>query len=112
MADRVCAKFVSKKIRKVRWQPPVTFGRHNPECFVTGSWDDEVSHINYSIIYYTGHIFVFFLVYIFFISSPQQNEVSFWNTIQPNEQNIDPVLVSTVPVSGDVNDIAVSGQIM
>nr|SVE80190.1 EOG090X0844 [Daphnia magna] len=51
MADRVCAKFVSKKIRK-------------------------------------------------------QNEVSFWNTIQPNEQNIDPVLVSTVPVSGDVNDIA------
>lgn len=65
MADRVCAKFVSKKIRKVRWQPPVTFGRHNPECFVTGSWDDEVSHINYSIIYYTVHIFVFFLVYFF-----------------------------------------------
>ncbi len=42
MAETVCAKFVSKKIRKVRWQHPAAFGRPNPEYFVTGSWDDEV----------------------------------------------------------------------
>ena len=43
MVEKVCAKFVSKKIRKVRWQRPAAFGHPNPEYFVAGSWDDEVS---------------------------------------------------------------------
>lgn len=107
MVERVCAKFVSKKIRKVRWQRPAAYGHHNPQYFVTGSWDDEVSYTNYSATYFRLHVLFSFS---FFLCFPQQNEVSLWNTNQPNEQNIDPVLVSTVPVSTDVNDIAVSCQ--
>lgn len=42
MTETICAKFVSKKIKKVRWQHPAAFGRPNPEYFVAGSWDDEV----------------------------------------------------------------------
>ncbi|XP_046653277.1 lysine-specific demethylase 8-like [Daphnia pulicaria] len=76
MVETVCAKFVSKKIRKVRWQRPAAFGRPNPEYFVAGSWDDE------------------------------QNEVSLWNTVSPDEQNNDPIQVSTIPVTSDVNDIS------
>nr|SVE94309.1 EOG090X0844 [Simocephalus serrulatus] len=76
MTETICAKFVSKKIKKVRWQHPAAFGRPNPEYFVAGSWDDE------------------------------QNEISLWNTNISNEQNIDPFLVSTIPVASDVNDIS------
>lgn len=49
MADTVCAKFVSKKIRKVRWQPPAAFGCPNPEYFIIGSWDDEVRVFNVNV---------------------------------------------------------------
>lgn len=52
MVETVCAKFVSKKIRKVRWQRPAAFGRPNPEYFVAGSWDDEVSYIYAITIYF------------------------------------------------------------
>ena len=51
MVETVCAKFVSKKIRKVRWQRPAAFGRPNPEYFVAGSWDDEVSYNCLNSIY-------------------------------------------------------------
>nr|SVE85566.1 EOG090X0844 [Daphnia pulicaria] len=35
-----------------------------------------------------------------------QNEVSLWNTVSPDEQNNDPIQVSTIPVTSDVNDIS------
>lgn len=34
--------------------------------------------------------------------------MSLWNTVSPDEQNNDPIQVSTIPVTSDVNDISVS----
>ena len=37
----ITKKYVSKKIKTLRWKPPATnFDKAN--IFVTGSWDDEV----------------------------------------------------------------------
>ena len=38
----ICAKFVSKKIRKIRWKPRDDIGNPNPVYFVAGSLDDQV----------------------------------------------------------------------
>ena len=38
----ICAKFVSKKIRKIRLKPRDDIGNPNPVYFVAGSWDDQV----------------------------------------------------------------------
>ena len=43
MTETVRAKFISKKVRKIRWRPRDGFGSPNPEFFVSGSWDDKVS---------------------------------------------------------------------
>jgi hypothetical protein len=47
----ICAKFISKKIRKIRWKPRDDFGNPNPEYFVAGSWDDPVSVFQQSFFY-------------------------------------------------------------
>lgn len=39
MSDNILSSYVSKKVSKVRWKPE---GGAISECFVTGSWDDEV----------------------------------------------------------------------
>ena len=103
MAETGCAKFISKKIRKVRWQHPSAFSRPNPEYFVTGSWDDEVAILQQ----HQQKIYILISYY-----SLQQNEVSLWNTNLSGEQNIDPILVSTIAVPSDVNDICVSYLIL
>lgn len=41
MAD-VRAKFVSQKISKIRWKPPLKQALKDVDTFATGSWDDEV----------------------------------------------------------------------
>jgi hypothetical protein len=38
-------KFVSKKIRKVRWRPRADSAQANTGVFATGSWDEEVNEV-------------------------------------------------------------------
>lgn len=71
----ICAKFISKKIRKIRWKPRDDFGNPNPEYFVTGSWDDL------------------------------ENEISLWKCPTDDQESSDPILVSSIPVPSDVHDL-------
>ena len=40
----VYVKFVSQKISKIRWRPSEQQGLQQSNIFVTGSWDNDVSH--------------------------------------------------------------------
>jgi len=40
------SKFVSKKIRKVRWRPRADSIQVNTDMFATGSWDDESNEVS------------------------------------------------------------------
>ena len=42
------SKFVSKKVRKVRWRPRQDSMQINSDMFATGSWDDEANEVNLS----------------------------------------------------------------
>ncbi|KAJ8315815.1 hypothetical protein KUTeg_007965 [Tegillarca granosa] len=44
MAD-VRAKFVSQKISKIRWKPPLKQALKDVDTFATGSWDDEQADV-------------------------------------------------------------------
>jgi len=46
MAETICAKFISKKVRKIRWKPRDNFGNPNPDYFLTGTWDDQENLIS------------------------------------------------------------------
>lgn len=43
--EETTCKFVSQKIRKIRWKPPPKESLQPPEYFVTGSWDDDVNNV-------------------------------------------------------------------
>uniref|UniRef100_A0A8C7A097 Nucleoporin 43 n=1 Tax=Nothoprocta perdicaria TaxID=30464 RepID=A0A8C7A097_NOTPE len=44
--EDVCAKFVSQKVSKARWRPPPAAALRPPDCFATGSWDNEDNRIS------------------------------------------------------------------
>lgn len=70
-------KFISKKVRKVRWKPKQDTSQSATNIFVTGTWDDE------------------------------KNEVSVWKCPEGAGSNeSEPSLLASLPHSGDVTDIS------
>lgn len=48
--ESINAKYVSQKINKTRWRPVSQSTLQQPDIFVTGSWDNEVSQVSTKLI--------------------------------------------------------------